>query len=62
MSKVKFKVTEVLDFVKQGSKVAPGIKLKGELDASKKRIYYTDRAKCEWVFYVGVTCELISYV
>lgn len=31
----------------------------GELDESGKRVYYTDQAGVNWIFYVGDTCNLI---
>ena len=33
---------------------------RGELDESGQRVYITDQAGGEWVFYVGDTCKIIS--
>ena len=33
---------------------------RGELDESGQRVYYTDQAGVDWVFYVDDTCKLIS--
>ena len=57
---VKFKVTEVCDIAKQGSEVAVGNILKGELEKGNHRIFYTDKANCQWIFYVGDTCEIVN--
>ena len=56
---VKFKVTEVCDIRKQGSEVAVGNILTGEIDATGHRVFYKDRADVEWIFYVGDTCEIV---
>lgn len=58
--KVNFKVTEACDIRKQGSEVAVGAILTGEIDATGHRVFYTDRADVEWIFYVGDTCEIIN--
>lgn len=55
-----FKITEVCDIRKQGSEIAPGKLLMGDLSACGRRIYYTDKANSQWIFYVGDTCELIT--
>ena len=57
---VKFKVTEVCDITKQGSEVAVGNILKGEIENGNRRIFYTDKANCQWIFYVGDTCEIVN--
>jgi len=56
----KFRITEVCDIRKQGSEVAVGNILQGDLAPCGKRIFYTDRADVEWIFYIGDTCELVE--
>lgn len=56
--KVKFKITDVIDSRKQGSEVSVGVELNGEIDENLQLIYFVDKADIEWVFYIGVTCEL----
>ncbi len=58
--KVKFKVLKIEDARKQGSEVEIGAEFKGEISSNLKEIYFTDKANCEWVFYIGDTCELVN--
>lgn len=60
--KVKFRITEVTDSRKQGSEVSIGKELCGEIDENLQLIYFVDKADVEWVFYIGVTCELIDNI
>jgi len=58
--KVKFKILKIEDYRKQGSEVEIGNEFEGELSPSLKEIYFTDKANCEWIFYIGDTCELVN--
>lgn len=57
---VKFKVLQVIDSVKQRSQVKIGAVLNGDLSSNGKLVYFTDKANCEWIFYVGDTCEIVK--
>jgi len=54
--KVEFKVLQLVDSVKNGSELEVGNSYSGIMDSN--RIIYTDNVDCEWIFYVGDTCEL----
>lgn len=54
--KVKFKVLELCDSVKQGSELVVGNIYTGIL--INNTVWFNDRAGCDWVFYVNDTCEL----
>lgn len=57
--KVKFKILKIYDTRKQGSEIEIDKEFEGEISSNLKEIYFTDKANCEWVFYIGDTCELI---
>ncbi|MAR57227.1 MAG: hypothetical protein CMM93_08600 [Rickettsiales bacterium] len=60
-TKVTFRVTRLIDPVKQGGKVRVGGEYKGVLTESVvDRVDFTDTNGTEWVFYPGETCEIIS--
>ncbi len=56
---VKFTVTEILDSRKQGSEIELNKEFFGKLSDNGKQIFYTDKAGCEWCFWIGQTCELV---
>lgn len=58
--KVKFRILKIEDTRKQGSEVEINAELKGEISTNLKEIYFTDKADCEWIFYIGDTCELVN--
>lgn len=60
MSYVKFKVLEVCDTRKEGSQVEVGAVLRGQINNDNTKVFFTDRANCEWIFYIGDTCELVN--
>jgi hypothetical protein len=60
MRRVKFKVLEVNDIVKQGSEVRVGAILTGMFNPLRQRIDYIDSAGCEWCFYVGDSAEILD--
>lgn len=60
MSKQLFKVTEVCDTRKQGSEIADGKILLGDLSPCSTKVFYKDGADTDWIFYIGDTCELIT--
>lgn len=57
--KVKFKVLKIEDSRKQGSEIEIEKEFEGEISSNLKEIYFTDKANCQWIFYIGDTCELI---
>lgn len=57
--KVIFRVIEVCDIRKQGSQIEVGAILVGSADKSGKRVYFTDKADSQWIFYVGDTCMIV---
>ena len=57
--KVKFKVNSLADAPKSNSEIALNGVYEGELDASKIRIYFTDKVGTEWIFYLNDTCAVV---
>lgn len=60
MSLVKFKVISLDDARSHGSEMAVGNEYSGEMDESGSRVFYTDKANDDWVFYVGDSCEIVN--
>lgn len=56
---VEFKVLELLEPVKTGSKLKINGVYKGEL-ISDNRVLFEDTNYIEWIFYINDTCELIT--
>lgn len=60
-TKVSFKVTRLLDPVKQGGKLKVGGVFSGTLTKGLvDRVEFEDANGLEWVFYPGETCEIID--
>jgi len=62
---VRFKPTKLLDPVKAGGTMQLGKTFEGEMLVRKdggKIVYFEDTNKQGWVFWAGVTCELISEI
>ena len=57
---VKFEITHFEDSRKTLCELEVGDVYRGELDESGQRVYITDQAGVDWVFYVGDTCKIIS--
>lgn len=60
MEKVNFIITSFEDVRKQGSELELNKVYTGEITPDQSKVYYTDNAQCDWVFYVGDTCVLES--
>lgn len=58
--KVSFKILKIEDTVKQGSEVELNKTFIGEISKNLNEVYFTDAAACDWIFYIGDTCELIE--
>lgn len=58
MLKVKFKVLDLADLRSDGSELEVGNVYEGKLNW--RSVYYTDKTGDEWIFYVGVTCEIVE--
>lgn len=57
---VEIKITAVNDVRKIGSTVEVGKRFESELFLPQGTVYFTDRNKQEWVFWLNDTCKLIS--
>ncbi|NUQ82031.1 MAG: hypothetical protein HUU10_10505 [Bacteroidetes bacterium] len=59
---VVFRVLQLVDGPKSKSELLVGENYIGELEESGKRVFYTDMAKVDWIFYVGDTCEIVYQI
>lgn len=58
MSKVKFKVLELIDHRSEGSELEVGNVYTGKVENDK--VYYQDKTGDDWIFYPGDTCEIME--
>jgi hypothetical protein len=59
-TRVKFEVLELIDMPKQKSEIKVGGAFWGDMDHTKTRVFFLDKANCAWCFYVGDTCKIIE--
>ncbi len=57
MDKVTFKVLRFEDSRSSSSELEIGRTYLGQID--KNKVYYTDQAGDNWIFYINDTCEIV---
>jgi len=60
MQAVRFRVLSIEDKRSTNSEIQVGGTYIGEANDLRNRVYYTDNAGVDWIFYVDDTCEILD--